>query len=359
MYNRKLKTMKTIKLLAILFISALAFTACEDDNHDDDHDHEHEHEEEITKVEYTLTNTDDSTDVVTFIFTDEDGEGGADGTTEISGELKANATYAGVLKLINIEENEDVSAEIAANEAEEHEIFYTSKIQGVTFETTDFDKNSNSLGFNTNVVTGDESIGDLTITVVHEGKKPNEGLDDALSEAGTTDIVVTFKNIEVHDEEHEHEEEITKVEYTLTNTTDASDVVTLTFTDEDGEGGADGVFNVSGALTANASYTGVLKLINIEESEDISAEIIENEAEEHEVFFISNVAGLTISKTDADSNSNPIGFETNIITADAGTGALTIAVIHEGKKPNDGTVADALSGAGTTDIELTFTVSVE
>ncbi|WP_397446826.1 hypothetical protein [Polaribacter sp. R77954] len=350
-------TIKITKLLAILFISALTFTACSDDDHDD-HD-DHEHEEEITQLVYTLTNVEDSTDEVTLTFTDEDGEGGADGTTVVSDHLAANATYTGVLKLMNLAENEDVSAEIIESEAEEHEIFYITDIATLNFETTDVDANSNFVGFNTTVTTGEEGEGSLTISVVHEGKKPNDGtIADALSESGTTDIEVIF-NIEVHEEEHEHEEEITKVEYTLTNTNDATDIVTFTFTDEDGEGGADGTTVVSGSLTANASYSGVFKLINLEEDEDISAEIIENEADEHEVFYITNVADLTFETTDVDGNSNPLGFTTNVTTGGAGNGSLTIAVIHEGKKPNDGTVTDALSGAGTTDIELTFNVTVE
>ena len=40
----------------------------------------------------------------------------------------------------------------------------------------------------TTVNTGDAGTGPLTITLVHEGKKPNAGLEDALSEGGTPDI---------------------------------------------------------------------------------------------------------------------------------------------------------------------------
>jgi hypothetical protein len=188
------KTMKTTKFLAILFISALCFTACsEDDDHDhDDHDHG-EHEEEITQLVYTLTNTANSDDVVTFTFTDEDGEGGQDGTKDISGNLTANATYEGKLELLNLEEGEDVGAEIAEDDAEDHEIFYITNVAGLQFTTTDVDTNSNSLGFDTDVTTGAEGTGKLTISVVHEGKKPNDGTtQDALSGGGTTDIEVVF-----------------------------------------------------------------------------------------------------------------------------------------------------------------------
>ena len=186
MSNFKSKTMKITKLLAILFISALSFTACSED---DDHG---EHEEEITQLVYTLTNTDNSADVVTFTFTDEDGEGGADGISVVSGNLTANATYKGKLELLNLEEGEDVGAEIAEDDAEDHEIFYITNVAGLEFTTTDVDTNSNPLGFDTDVTVGDAGTGVLTISVVHEGKKPNTGIEDALSGDGTTDIEVTF-----------------------------------------------------------------------------------------------------------------------------------------------------------------------
>ena len=170
MSNFKSKTMKITKLLAILFISALGFTACsEDDDHDhDDHGHG-EHEEEITQLVYTLTNTDNSADVVTFTFTDEDGDGGEDGISEVSGNLTANATYKGKLELLNLEEGEDVGAEIAEDDAEDHEIFYITNVAGLQFTTTDVDANSDPLGFDTDVTAGDAGSGKLTISVVHEG----------------------------------------------------------------------------------------------------------------------------------------------------------------------------------------------
>jgi hypothetical protein len=195
MSNFKTKTMKTTKLLAILFISALSFTACSDnDDHDhDEHDHG-EHEEEITQLVYTLTNVANSADVVTFTFTDEDGDGGADGTTDVSGDLTANATYTGALQLLNLEEGEDVGAEIAEEDAEDHEILYNAN--GLTIETTDVDGNGDPLGFNTSVTAGAAGTGILTISVVHEGKKPNDGtVADAQSDGGTLDIQRPFNFI--------------------------------------------------------------------------------------------------------------------------------------------------------------------
>ena len=195
MSNLISKTMKTTKLFAILFISALCFTACsEDDDHDHGDDHGDHGELPITQVIYTLTNKSNAADVVTFTFTDEDGEGGADGTATTSGALTANATYTGALQLLNMEEGDDVGADIAAEDAEDHEIFYITNVAGLMFGTTDLDADSNPLGFDTDITAGAAGTGDLTISLVHEGKKPNNGtVADALSGEGTTDIEVAFE----------------------------------------------------------------------------------------------------------------------------------------------------------------------
>jgi hypothetical protein len=185
--------MKTIKLLAVLFISTLVLTSCEDD-HDHDHDHDDHEHEEINVLRYTLTNTTDANDVVIFEFNDPDGEGGQDGTPTTTGTLSANAIYSGELELLYNHDGvlEDVGAEIIAEDAEDHEVFYTSLVNGLSIQTTDVDGNGNPLGFETTVTASAAGTGTLTISIVHEGKKPNTGIDDALSGGGTTDIEVFF-----------------------------------------------------------------------------------------------------------------------------------------------------------------------
>lgn len=155
-----------------------------------------------------------------------------------------------------------------------------------------------------------------------------------------------------HDPDSE-EELITTVNYTLTN---GSDVVTLKFSDPDGDGAIEPVYEVSGDLTANSTYTGMIELLNETESpaEDITEEVKE-EADEHEFFYTSNISGLAITKTDADGNGNPLGVETSLITAGAGSGTLTIVLKHEPTKPNDGSSSSA---RGSTDVEITFDVTI-
>lgn len=159
-----------------------------------------------------------------------------------------------------------------------------------------------------------------------------------------------------HDhDDHDHEEEvITTATYTLTN---GSDVVTLKYQDSDGEGGNPGTYTVSGPLTANSIYTGVIKLENETETpaDDVTVEV-KNEADEHEFFYTSSISNVTITKTDNDGNGNPLGITTKVITGTAGSGNLTVVLKHEPKKPNDGTVSDA---GGSTDLEVSFSITVQ
>lgn len=177
--------MKTIKLLAVLFISTLVFTACSDD-HDDDHDHGDD-EELITTVIYTLT--DGTNPDVVLQWQDLDGDTGNDPTIT-SGTLMANTTYTGSIQLLNETESpaEDITVEVRA-EADEHEFFYTPNSVNLSVTKTDND-GTNPLGIETELVTGTASTGTLTVILKHEPTKPNDGT--AAGAGGSTDVEVTF-----------------------------------------------------------------------------------------------------------------------------------------------------------------------
>ncbi|MFY0714159.1 type 1 periplasmic binding fold superfamily protein [Seonamhaeicola sp. NFXS20] len=181
--------MKTIKLLALFFVSSLVFVSCSSDDDNDDHDHE---EELITTVTYTLTN---GNDVITLEFEDLDGEGGADGTTTVSGNLSANTTYTGSIKLLNETEDpaEDITEEVE-EEGDEHEFFYSSTISDITITKEDEDEDGNPIGIETTLTTGEAGSGSLTIILKHEPTKPNDGTSTGAG--GSTDVEVTF-SIEV------------------------------------------------------------------------------------------------------------------------------------------------------------------
>lgn len=175
--------MKTIKLLAVLFISTLVLTSCGDD-HDDDHDHGSD-EELITTVLYTLT---DGTNSVVLEWEDLDGDTG-NAPTITSGTLTANTTYTGTIQLLNRTESpaEDITLEVRA-EGDEHEFFYTNTA-GLTVTKTDTD-GTNPIGIETTLVTGAASSGSLTVILKHEPTKPNDGT--SVGAGGSTDVEVTF-----------------------------------------------------------------------------------------------------------------------------------------------------------------------
>ncbi len=155
------------------------------------------------------------------------------------------------------------------------------------------------------------------------------------------------------------EEVITTLQYNLTPT-DGSGTVQLTFRDLDGDGGQDPEIT-GGVLNSNTTYTGELTLLNEQENPvaSISAEV-EEEADEHQFFFSTNISGMTISYDDMDSMGFPVGLRTIINTGSAGSGILTIILRHEpAKAASNVSNGDIGNAGGETDIEVNFSISVE
>lgn len=155
------------------------------------------------------------------------------------------------------------------------------------------------------------------------------------------------------------EELITTVTYTLSPQGGGDDVV-LFFEDLDGDGGDDPTFRVD-SLLANTTYTGVLLLESTVDgvTENISDEVAV-EANEHQFFFASSLADLTVSYADTDSDGNPIGLVSVLTTGAAGTGTLTVTLRHEPNKSASGVAdGDLTNAGGETDIEVEFAVVVE
>ena len=141
------------------------------------------------------------------------------------------------------------------------------------------------------------------------------------------------------------EEVITTLEYTLTPS-DGGTVVVLSFQDLDGDGGNAPIIT-GGTLDSNKTYTGALVLLNEQETpaEDITTEIQE-EDEDHQFFFQTNIAGLTVAYTDQDANGNPLGLQSTITTTDAGNGTLSVVLRHEPNKSASGVSGGDITNAG-------------
>ena len=153
------------------------------------------------------------------------------------------------------------------------------------------------------------------------------------------------------------EEVITTMTVTLVNTMDGSDVVTMQTQDLDGDGPNLPDVTVSGSLGAGYIYTGSIVWLNEleEEVEDVTEEILE-EDDEHQVFFSAAGVGIDFEYVDFDSNGNPLGTQFQLTTAEGpGSGTITITLVHEPDKPNDGLD----TAGGSIDIQTTFSVTVE
>ena len=151
------------------------------------------------------------------------------------------------------------------------------------------------------------------------------------------------------------EEVITTMTVTLV-AHDGSGVVTMQTQDLDGDGPNAPVVTVSGPISAASSYSGSIEWLNEMEdpAEDVTEEIIE-EADEHQVFFNASGLDLDFVYGDFDSNGNPVGTQFVLAPNSSGSGTITITLVHEPTKPNDGLD----TAGGSIDIQTTFSVTVE
>ena len=89
-------------------------------------------------------------------------------------------------------------------------------------------------------------------------------------------------------------------------------------------------------------------------AENITLEILE-EADEHQVFFNASGVDIAFEYGDFDSNNNPLGVVFSMSTGNAGSGTITITLVHEPTKPNDGLD----TAGGSIDIQTSFPVTIE
>jgi hypothetical protein len=130
----------------------------------------------------------------------------------------------------------------------------------------------------------------------------------------------------------------------------------MSSTDSDGDGPLEPVVT-DGVLAANTTYSVRLEFLNELEdpAEDITEEV-EEEDLEHQVFYSAGGdLNVGVEYANFDSDGNPLGTLFTLTTNEAGSGTITITLVHEPMKPNDGLA----TAGGSTDIEVTFNVSVE
>jgi hypothetical protein len=176
----------------------------------------------------------------------------------------------------------------------------------------------------------------------------------------STVIAMTLTSCSNDDPEIINEEEvITTLEVTLIPQGGGT-TVTLVSRDLDGDGPNAPVVSVSGALQANKTYAGSVKVLNETETpaENITLEV-EEEGDEHQFFYTFSNSIATVAYTDQDKNGRPIGITFNLTTTSAGIENLTVTLRHEPNKTTAGVVAGNITNAGgETDVEATFNLTV-
>lgn len=177
-----------LKLLPLLFL-AVFITSC---NNDDDTPQEVNEEEVISTVIAIFS---DGNSTITLTSIDLDGDGPNDPVNTISGPFAANTTYAGTVQFRNDLEDpaEDITQEVA-EEALEHQVFYSATNNIGNFSYGDMDSDGNPIGLVYSFTSNDAGNGAITVTLRHEPNKDGEGVSDGniANAGGETDVQVTF-----------------------------------------------------------------------------------------------------------------------------------------------------------------------
>jgi hypothetical protein len=141
------------------------------------------------------------------------------------------------------------------------------------------------------------------------------------------------------------------------------DVVTMTSLDADGPDGPTPPANiVVGDLTAGATYSGSIVLLDESDPNDIENITLEVEEEdlEHQFYFCVTALDASVSGENLDSEGNVLGTMFTLTVGNAGSGTLTFTLLHDGDKEAtvDGCNVSSSAQAGEIDIEQTFSVDI-
>lgn len=156
----------------------------------------------------------------------------------------------------------------------------------------------------------------------------------------------------------DEEEVITTVRYHLVHPV-TGDTATFEYRDPDGDGG-DAPTIMADSVDSGVVYMGHIVLLNETEdpAEDVTEEI-EEEDEDHQLFFPVSGLDITVAYGDADGNGNPIGLKTTFTPNEKGSGSLSVILRHEPDKTASGVAdGDPTNAGGETDIEVVFDVEV-
>jgi hypothetical protein len=133
-------------------------------------------------------------------------------------------------------------------------------------------------------------------------------------------------------------------------------VRTFTFRDLDGPGGAAPSLFEPIVLAPGKTYDMAVLLLNETETppEDITEEV-EEEADDHQFYFVPSGVNVSISNLNTDADGLPLGTTSRWTTTTASVGTVKIVLKH---KPGIKAAGDPIT-KGDTDIELDWTTRVQ
>ena len=153
------------------------------------------------------------------------------------------------------------------------------------------------------------------------------------------------------------EEVITNVTVTFTNTADGNDVITLTAVSADGIVAP--TLNMPSAFTAGATYNATIAITDEVNNENILEEVVE-EKDEH-FFVYATTANFTVTRAATDevrTDGESLGLNTTWTAGAAGSGTLTVQLVHEPDTVSDDGGLGSATG-GEFDIDNTWNVTIQ
>lgn len=152
---------------------------------------------------------------------------------------------------------------------------------------------------------------------------------------------------------------ITTIKLQFTDSSSSSQYI-ISFTDSDGDGGADPVIEAD-TLPANRQLYLSISLLNEIENPVLNlTEEILSEGTAHQFFFHTDLTGFSIQYADTDSLGNPIGLENEALTGNSGQGTLRMTLRHQPDKFATGVnTGDDTNAGGETDVELELPLIVQ
>ncbi|MFC4213376.1 hypothetical protein ACFOWA_19445 [Pedobacter lithocola] len=156
--------------------------------------------------------------------------------------------------------------------------------------------------------------------------------------------------------EPDENELITKVSLKFTNSTNASDIATVTWTDPDGDGGVAptiGTLNLKANTSYNFEVSEVLNETAAPADRNVLSEITSESFEHLWVYKPATGLNLTLVRTDKDKNNLEIGIKGTAAAGAISSGSLQVVLRHQPGAKN-GTEAP-----GSTDFSAAIPVSIK